>query len=95
MKRLLLVLVFLLAVCSHAYCLSLKWNANPSADGVTQYKIYRVHRGGADLVGTVNSPTLTFNVDGSLIGNRTVFYITAVNVRGESLSSSRVTVQRH
>jgi fibronectin type 3 domain-containing protein len=95
MKTLLITLFALFTACSQLFALSLQWDSNPGAENVTQYKIYRVKTHGASLVGTVASPTTTFNVDNYLSGNRTTFYVTAVNVVGEGPASSRVTVQRH
>ncbi len=87
------ILFFLL--CSSALAYSVAWTANPAPQGVTSYKVYRVKQHGADLVGTVMSPTLTFTVDSYLTGSRTKFYITAVNQNGESAKSGTVTIQRH
>lgn len=71
----------------------LTWNANPDLDSVTSYKVYRVKKTGSVLCGTVVPPTLTFNVRGFIVGNRTDFYVTAVNAIGEGLKSNTVTAR--
>ena len=94
MKLLLSLLLFL--VCSTMFAVSLEWTTNDYAEGVTQYKIYRVNsNGSASAVGTVSAPTVTFNVDSLLNSNQTKFFVTAVNMNGESVKSSTVAVKKH
>jgi hypothetical protein len=88
------ILLFFL-LCSSVFAYSLTWTPNPFPQSVTSYNIYRVKKGGADLMTSVASPLVTINVDAYLNSNRTKFYITAVNANGESPHSSQVTVQRH
>jgi hypothetical protein len=94
MKKLLILLplLFLLS-CSKTTAVSLTWDPNPAGDFVTSYKVYRVKGNNATLVTTVTAPPAT--IDNYLSGNRTVFYVTAVNIAGESNPSSKVTVQTH
>lgn len=89
------ILLILLLSCSDIFAISLSWTANPPEQVVTQYKVYRVRKNTADLMTTVNAPTVTCNIDAYLNSSRTKFYITAVNFAGESLKSGTVTVQRH
>jgi fibronectin type 3 domain-containing protein len=92
-KLLLLPLLFILLSCSKSTAVSLQWDANANTDLVTSYKVYRVKGNNATLVTTVSAPTTTAVVTNYLSGNRTVFYVTAVNSAGESNPSSKVTVQ--
>lgn len=96
MKRFLyLVALMFLLSCSQAYPVSLQWDPNPDEDAVTSYKVYRIKGNSATLVTTVTAPTTTASVDNYLSGNRTTFYVRAVNVAGEGPASSKVTVQTH
>lgn len=94
-KTFALLLAWLLVSCGSSYAVSLQWDLNTGLDQVTAYKIYRVGKSSNTMIGSVNGNTNTFSVDGLTIGKRTTFYVTAVNTIGESLPSSKVTVQKH
>lgn len=91
----LLPILFLVACSKPAYPVSLQWDPNLDADLVTSYKVYRVKGNSASVVTIITAPATTANVDNYLSGNRTVFYVTAVNASGEGPASSKVTVQTH
>jgi hypothetical protein len=65
-----------------------------SVEQVVQYKIYRVRGNTADLIGTTTPPVTSFDLANFVQGSRSVFYVTAINVNGESLQSSKITVQK-
>jgi hypothetical protein len=59
-----------------------------------EYRIYRVHGNSSDFIGKTTPPTTSFDVTNHVQGSRSVFYVTAVNINGESPASSKVTIQR-
>ncbi len=74
--------------------LILTWTDNPVSDSVTQYKVYRVKKpSGAVVVGTTIPPTVTFDTRGFIVGNKSDFYVRAVNALGEGLKSNTVTAR--
>jgi fibronectin type 3 domain-containing protein len=90
MKRLILILSLFLA--GYVEAVSLTWDASPPVEQVTSYKVYKVKGNTSTLIGTTTATT--FNVDKFTSGARTVFCVTAVNSRGESVQSDKVTIQR-
>jgi hypothetical protein len=70
------------------------WTLNDPADGVNSYRIYR-HQASGGLIGAVNAQTNGMDIQQSAMrGGRTTFYVTAVNIKGESVASDRTTIQR-
>lgn len=92
MRRLLLIVFCVVA--SEVAATSLQWDARPSEEAVTAYKVYRLEGSAVALVGAVAAPATTFNVDRYLSGEQTNFLVTASNDSGESVPSSKVTVIR-
>jgi hypothetical protein len=90
MKKLFLILSLFLV--GYAQAVSLVWDASPTNELVTSYKVYKIKGNNSTLVGTTTATT--FNVDKFISGSRTVFCVTAVNALGESPQSSKVTIQK-
>lgn len=95
MKKIFLCLILLIASVGWAQAISLRWDGSPTKEQVTEFRIYRLHQGIATQIGTVPASQGWFIVDAYMIGTRTNFYVTAVNINGESLKSDIVTVQEH
>jgi hypothetical protein len=93
MRTIIALLIFFVFV-SQVLSSWLVWTAPPPEDQVSQYKIYRVSGSNAQLVGTTTPPTTSFEASKYVIGNRSTFYVIAVNIKGDSIASSKVTVQR-
>jgi fibronectin type 3 domain-containing protein len=87
-----LILIVWLFLVGYVQAVSLTWDPRPAEEQVTSYKVYRVKGNTSTLVGT--TAATTFNVDKFISGSKTVFCVTAVNSQGESLQSSKVTIQK-
>jgi hypothetical protein len=59
------------------------WYSNPAIQQISAYKVYRVTGGSAHLEGTVTTPIFRPDRKGT-------FYVTALNVRGESPPSTTI-----
>ena len=102
----LLVCLFVLLLAAPASALSLRWDAvttdstgAPLGAGlaVTAYRVYKCNtpassclKASATLVGTVNAPNTTFNIDAQSFPAS--FFVTAVNIVQESPESGTVKV---
>jgi hypothetical protein len=105
MKKILLAILFLL-ISIPAHALSLRWDAVTTDStgatlgaglAVTQYRIYKCNtpatsclKAAATLLGTVNAPNTTFNIDAQAFPAS--FFVTAVNIVQESPESGTVKV---
>lgn len=101
-----LACLFVLVFAGQAWALSLRWDAvttdstgTPLGAGlqVTQYRIYKCNtptasclKSTATLLGTVNAPITTFNIDAQTFPAS--FFVTAVNIVQESPESGTVKV---
>ena len=76
----------------------LKWNA-PSSDGgsaITEYKIYRgTSSGGETYLASVSASTTSYKDKPVTNGQTYYYYVTAVNVAGESINSNEVHAKPH
>lgn len=88
MKKRLILLSSLLLVAIVAIAADIKvgWNANPAADNVTKYNIYRATGVSSTFV-LVASTTNTYYVDTSLTPGVYRWQVTAVNEWGEGPAS--------
>jgi hypothetical protein len=78
-----------------AQATSLTWDPPSSGGAPTSYNIYKLrgNSSNSDFIGATTSTT--FKVDFALTGNRTVFYVVAVNASGEGAPSPNITIQKH
>lgn len=91
MKTLLAILLLFITLSVDA--ITLVWDPNPAGDMVTSYRIYRKQGNTFSVVKTVTAPTVSAVIDPYLSG-RTTFYVTAVNLTGESVPSAQITVHK-
>lgn len=82
MHTILAIIAFSLPLAARP--VSLAWNANPSTENVSTYRVWR---GGNVLVGTSATPAATFDLN---TGDRIT--VSAVNSFGESLQSAAVII---
>jgi hypothetical protein len=74
--------------------ISLSWSANPAAQDITGYALYREPEGAsnATLVATVSSTAYTDSSSALTAGSSWSYYLTATNAAGTSPASSSVSI---
>lgn len=95
MLRLLLLLVFPLALFGQNHSVTLTWNwSQGTGDPATGFHIQRSATAGGPytVIGTVGSPVTLTYVDTAVVAGQTYYYVvTAFNGGGDSTPSNQVT----
>jgi hypothetical protein len=90
MSKQLLALILAMASCYGE--VTLDWDPSSPNDEIIAYKVYRVKGTVAEFIAYVRPPDTHFIAGGYLCADNptTVFYVTAVNMTGESFPSNYV-----